>query len=305
MKAISIFFVLLVCIPMVAEYFNMKQYYHLSSLPKKNNITTENISKAAGVFKGGFAKKQEIENKAKDTKPITSINKLNLKHNDKGIPVLMYHSIGYEKGNTVRLPKEKFKAQMKYLKDKGYVTLSLDQAYDFFVSNKSVPEKALVLTFDDGYLDNYVEAFPILKELDFKATIFIITDLVGKVPGYMNIEQLKELQANKIDIESHTVFHENLKQLSYEKQLKTLKESKYFLEKSLNKKIQYLAYPYGEYTKETLKAVKETGYKMAFTTAGRWSDKVDGVLTLDRVFISGAANLDVFIERISNVNYKF
>jgi len=84
---------------------------------------------------------------------------------DKGLPVLMYHSIGYEKGNTVRLPKEKFKEQMHYLKNNDYITLSLNEAYDFFVSNKPIPEKALVLTFDDGYLDNYTEALPILKNL--------------------------------------------------------------------------------------------------------------------------------------------
>ncbi|MCJ7691048.1 MAG: polysaccharide deacetylase family protein, partial [Clostridiaceae bacterium] len=98
------------------------------------------------------------------------VNNSKVKHNDKGIPVLMYHAIGYEKGNTARVPKENFKEQMKYLKDNGYVTLTLDEAYDFFSNNKPIPEKSVVLTFDDGYVDNYVEALPILKEFGFKAT---------------------------------------------------------------------------------------------------------------------------------------
>jgi len=302
-KIILIFVAFLVCILFVARSFIEKENSQITSLAEISDNIEENISKAAGVFKDETPKILEIENKIEDTEVVTSINKLNLKHNDKGIPVLMYHSIEYEKGNTARLPKEKFKEQMKYLKENNYTTLSLEEAYDFFISNKPIPEKAVVLTFDDGYVDNYVEAFPILKELEFKATFFVITDLVDKIPSYMNLVQLKELQASGMDIESHTVNHEHLNQLSYEKQVKTLKESKEFLEKSLNKKIQYFAYPYGEFTEETLVAVKETGYKMAFTTAGKWSDKTDGILTLDRVFISGAANLDVFIERITNANY--
>ncbi|MCJ7688550.1 MAG: polysaccharide deacetylase family protein [Clostridiaceae bacterium] len=239
------------------------------------------------------------------TDAVTLVNNSKVKYNNKGIPVLMYHAIGYEKGNTVRVPKENFKEQMKYLKDNGYVTLTLDEAYDFFASNKPIPEKSVVLTFDDGYVDNYVEALPILKEFGFKATFFIITGAVDKSKSYMNIEQLKEMESSGMDIQSHTVHHKNLKELSYEKQLETLKESKNFLEKTLNKRIKYFAYPYGEYSKESLKAVKEAGYTMAFATAGRWSDKSDGILTLDRVFISGSANLDVFIDRISNPNYKF
>jgi peptidoglycan/xylan/chitin deacetylase (PgdA/CDA1 family) len=241
----------------------------------------------------------------KKTDAVTLVDDIKNKHNDKGIPVLMYHAIGYEAGNTARLPKENFKKQMKYLKNNGYVTLTLDEAYDFFAKNKPVPEKSVVLTFDDGYVDNYLEALPILKEFGFKATIFVITDAVDKSKNYMNVEQLKKMEASGMDIQSHTSHHKNFKELSYNEQLETLKRSKNFLEKSLNKRIKYFAYPYGEYSKESLKAVKEAGYTMAFATAGRWSDKSDGILTLDRVFISGSANLDVFINRISNPNYKF
>jgi peptidoglycan/xylan/chitin deacetylase (PgdA/CDA1 family) len=304
-KKISIVVIFLICMAMFVGYFIRKQHYAHSSSTKRNAIVSDDKTKTSQVFKNEPVKKQELENKMKNAVASTSANNLKLKHNDKGLPILMYHAIGYEEGNTAKIPKEKFKEQMKYLKDNGYETLTLDEAYAFFINNKPVPEKSIVLTFDDGYVDNYVEALPILKELGFKATIFMITDLVDKTPGYMNLQQLKEMQAEGMDIQSHTLYHEHLKQLSYEKQVKTLKESKEFLEKSLNKKIQYLAYPYGEYSEETLKIVKEVGYTMALSTNGRWSDKADGILTLDRVFISGAANLDVFIERISNPNYKF
>ncbi|MEK6263792.1 MAG: polysaccharide deacetylase family protein [Clostridium sp.] len=303
-KIIVIVVVVLVFISTLSGYFIRRQYYQHKSLTEKNSKIVENIN-ATEILKGEAQKTPDIEYKTENTDAIVLVAEAKIKHNDKGLPVLMYHSIGYEAGNTVRVPKENFKKQMKYLKDTGYVTLTLDEAYDFFAKNKPVPEKSVVLTFDDGYVDNYVEALPILNEFEFKATFFVITGAVGKSKNYMNIEQLKEMESSGMDIQSHTVHHKNLKELSYEKQLETLKESKNFLEKTLNKRIKYFAYPYGEYSKESLKAVKEAGYTMAFATAGRWSDKTDGILTLDRVFISGSANLDVFIDRISNPNYKF
>jgi peptidoglycan/xylan/chitin deacetylase (PgdA/CDA1 family) len=304
-KNISIIVISLLFIVIVAVYFMVRSYYPHNSLTEKNNKLATEKPKTVEAVKNESQIKQEIQSKPEDTKPSIVLNDLNVKHNDKGIPIVMYHSIGYDKGNTARVTKENFKEQMKYLRDNGYVTLTLNDAYDFFIDNKPVPEKSIILTFDDGYVDNYVEALPILKEFEFKATIFVITSLVDKVPDYMSSKQLKEMQDSGMDIESHTANHEHLKELTYEKQVITLQDSKDFLEKILNKEIQYLAYPFGEYSKETLKAATQVGYKMAITTDGRWSDKADGILTLDRVFISGAASLDVFIERITNPNYKF
>ena len=303
-KIIVIVAIVLVFISTVSGYFLGRQHYRNKALTEKNGKIVENTN-ATEISKDEAQKTQDIEYTRESIDAITLVNDSKVKHNDKGIPVLMYHAIGYEKGNTARVPKENFKKQMKHLKDNGYETLTLDGAYDFFVENKTIPKKSVVLTFDDGYVDNYVEALPILKEFGFKATIFVITGAVDKSKNYMNIEQLKEMEANGMDIQSHTVHHKNLKELSYDKQLETLKASKGFLEKTLNKRIKYFAYPYGEYSKESLKAVKEAGYTMAFSTTGRWSDKADGILTLDRVFISGSASLDVFIDRISNSNYKF
>lgn len=227
-----------------------------------------------------------------------------LKYNDNGIPVIMYHSIKYEKDNAVRIPKEDFEAQMKYLKDNGYTTLSLDELYDFMEKNTPVPEKSVVLTFDDGYKDNYETAYPILKKYGFKATIFVIANYIGK-DEYLTTSQIKELDKNGFDIESHTANHEDLSTLSYEKQLATLKSSKETLEKLLNKEVKYIAYPYGKHNENTVKAAKNAGYKLAFTTDGRWSDKSDGILTLDRVFISSSHNLDTFVYRITTPNYDF
>ena len=228
---------------------------------------------------------------------------MQLKQNNIGVPVLMYHSIPDKKGNDIQMSKDKFREQMKFLKDNGYVTLTLDDIYNFLESNKKIPLKSVAITFDDGYVDNYTNAFPILKEFGFRATVFYITSSVSN-PACISEDQLKEMQSYGIDIESHTVNHDHLSSLPYAEQLKTLKDSKEYLEKLLNKKIDYIAYPYGEYNKDTLKAVKEAGYTMALTNAGRWSYKTDGIYTLERVYISASSDLKIFNERITNPKYK-
>ncbi|KAJ49956.1 peptidoglycan/xylan/chitin deacetylase (PgdA/CDA1 family) [Clostridium tetanomorphum] len=228
----------------------------------------------------------------------------NFKYNDKGIPVLMYHSIAYEKGNELRIPKEIFKEQMLFLKENNYTTLTLDEVYEFFINNKPIPEKSVVITFDDGYNDNYTNAYPILKELNFNAVIFVVTDTIDKDKNCLTSEEIIEMNSNGIEIQSHTQKHEKLPSISYKQQLETLKNSKNFLESILNKKVDYIAYPYGLYNDSTIKALKELGFKMGFSTSGTWSDKTDGIYSLDRVYISANFNMKEFKRRLTNRNYK-
>lgn len=228
----------------------------------------------------------------------------NLKNNDQFIPVLMYHSIAYEQGNELRVPKEVFREQMKYLKENGYTTLTLDELYSFLVKNKPIPEKSIVITFDDGYKDNYENAYPVLKEFGLNATVFVITSSVDNEKDYLTSSQLKEMDKNGVDIESHTVNHDDLTKIPYDKQVETLKNSKDYLEKLLNKKIKYIAYPYGKWNDEAIKAAKDSGYIMAVTTVGGWSNKKQGIYTLDRVYISANHGMNEFKRRITNPKYN-
>jgi peptidoglycan/xylan/chitin deacetylase (PgdA/CDA1 family) len=253
-----------------------------------------------------------VNNIALPVEPI-KINKfdgLPLINNDKGIPILMYHSIDKEvdpvtgKLNELRVPKEVFREQMKYLKENGYITLTMSEVYDFFQNNKGVPEKSIVITFDDGYLDNYTNAYPILKEFGFNATVFIISGLVDKDKAYMTSEQLKEMELSGIEMQAHTANHPQLSTLDYENQMREIKDSKIFLENLLNKKIEYIAYPYGNYNENTLKIVKELEFKAAYLADGPWAYKNDGAYLYRRVYISSLRDMNNFIERITNPNYK-
>jgi len=238
-----------------------------------------------------------------------SINKssgnLSLKYNNESIPVLNYHSIGPAKLNPWVVSPNRLNMDMQYLKENGFTTLSTDEFYNFMVKNKSVPKKSVLITFDDGYEDNYTNAFPILKKYNFKATIFVITGFVDKGKQFLTSTQLKEMQRNGIDIESHTNLHEKLGTYTYDAQLKILKTSKAYIEKTLHKPVRYLAYPHDSYNLYTLKALNAAGYKMAFTTNGRWANKSNGILTLNRIFISAFHHSNSFKTRVNHSWYLF
>lgn len=267
---------------------------------KNTNEQSNSVKKAEPVIDD----KKTVEQEKAAKNIVREFKEGKLKYNDKGIPVLYYHSIDYEKGNELRLPKEKFREQMKYLKDNNYTTLTLNELYEFLQNNKPVPEKSVVITLDDGYEDNYTNAFPVLKEFGFKAVVFMITDNMDN-PKYkfLTSKEANEMDENGVAIESHTVYHDKLSQLSYEQQLKTLKDSKEVLTKTLNKKVDYICYPYGMYNNQTVKAAKEAGYTMGFTTVSGWADKHDGIYTLNRVYINAFDSMDKFIYRLTNSAY--
>ena len=121
--------------------------------------------------------------------------KENKNYNNKNIkiPILMYHSINdNDPKNKMVLPINMFKEQMLWLKENDFNTLTLDEAM-IALENDSIPENPVVITFDDGYIDNYENAFPILKENNIKATFFIITTFVDN-GYYMSSDMLKEMQ---------------------------------------------------------------------------------------------------------------
>lgn len=187
-------------------------------------------------------------------------------NDNRGVPVICYHSIGKDPTgkSPIIIPVEKFRQYLQTIKDDGYTTLTMAELNDYLFNDKPIPEKSVVLTFDDGYLDNYTNVFPILKEFNMKATIFVISTYLDGV-SYMTPNQIKEMSDYGIDIESHTVTHKRLSELSYEEQLKELKDSKETIEKITGKPIIAIAYPEGKFNEDTKKATIEAGYSMGFT----------------------------------------
>jgi peptidoglycan/xylan/chitin deacetylase (PgdA/CDA1 family) len=207
--------------------------------------------------------------------------------------ILMYHYTSESNENYMSVPREKFREQMKYLKQNNYNIISLDELYSYYSEGRPIPDKSVVLTFDDGYSNNYTYAYPILKELGFKGTIFVITSKINQ-EGYLTSDQIKELDQNGISIESHTVNHPQLKLLSYDKQYYELNESKATLEALLGREIKYVTYPYGEFNEDTIRAVTRLNYKMALSTEPDKAGKTNGIYNHHRIAVSGKYDMEHF-----------
>lgn len=214
------------------------------------------------------------------------------------VMVLNYHKIDNTFISLAVRPDD-FEAQMKYLSENGYHTISPDELYDSLAGTGELPENPVLITFDDGYVDNYTNAYPILKKYGFKATIFVITSFLGKDKNYMTWDQARELDANGISIESHTVDHKSMTDLTDEQLRMELVESKKKAEKELGHPVEYMAYPTGTYNLHIAEMVKEAGYKAAYTIKYGNVDKASNIYALERVpiFHTEDTNKD-FLERI-------
>lgn len=209
-----------------------------------------------------------------------------------GIPVLMYHSISTIPGNTLGVPVQQFTDEMEWLSRQSYTTLSLEEFYEALVNKTQVPEKPIVLTFDDGYSDNYDAAWPILHQYGFKATFFVTTNSVG--PGMMNWDQLNDLDDQGNSVASHTVHHYDLATLSSQQQVDELSLSKKDVEDHLSNKVNALCFPSGQYNQTTLELMPKLGYTLGFTTQSGKVHSGDNPLTLKRMRISGGMSITAF-----------
>ena len=205
-----------------------------------------------------------------------------------GIPVLNYHQINDVDENLLTVSTAEFETQMAWLEENGYHTITAAELADALEGHGRLPERPVLITFDDGYVDNYACAFPILKKHGMKATIFIISEYVSLYPNYLTWKQLLEMQSNGIDFGSHTVDHNVLTELSPNSVNHELADSKRTLETKLGRRVEFLAYPCG-FTNESIKArAAAAGYRGAFTVDLGNTHPGDDLYALNRVPIFGA-----------------
>ncbi len=216
--------------------------------------------------------------------------------------VLNYHKVDNMNISLSVLPED-FDEQMSYLKKHDYHTITPAELYDSLEGNAELPENPVLITFDDGYRDNYDNAYPILQKYGFKGTIFVITSFLGKYPNYITWDQAREMEEDgTISIQSHTVDHKSMTDLSDEQLRTELVDSKKQAEKELGHPVDFMAYPTGTYNLHIAELVKEAGYKAAFTIKYGNVDKASNIFALERVPIFHTENTNKdFIERIRYV----
>ena len=197
------------------------------------------------------------------------------------VPVLLYHKIDKPaKDSLVRggfTPPARFEKQLAYLKKRGFVFYTASEMIGHYRERAAFPPMGITLTFDDGWKDNYTNAFPILRRLGIKATIFLVPSCIGQVSDkalakgegareHLTRAEILEMSEQGIEFGSHSLNHRLLHQLPAEEVKFEVLESKRQLEELLQKSCKVFAYPAGFFNEEVRAVVEETGHVGAFTT---------------------------------------
>lgn len=185
------------------------------------------------------------------------------------IPVLLYHDVQYSytpDRAVITITPERFEEHVAALLSNGYTPVSFEDVCNASKGKFTMPEKPVIISFDDGYDTNYKYAFPIIKKYGVKTTIFVVADTVGKVlesSVHFNWEQAKEMQkSGLVSIQSHTLNHYDLTELDRFQLERELRLSKYLVEKNLGTACDMVAFPYGNYNQTVSDAAKRAGYRV-------------------------------------------
>jgi peptidoglycan/xylan/chitin deacetylase (PgdA/CDA1 family) len=221
------------------------------------------------------------------------------------VPIIMYHSVNPDAHpeNRLSVTPKTFQRQMYFLKKHRYNVLPLESLIDLIKDKKKFPPKTIFITFDDGYRDIYLYAFPILKKYNLPATIFIITNEVGRAQNdRLTWEEIKAMRdSGIISIGSHSLGPEPLTNLKSEEVIKKeIFDSKKILEEKLGHQINFFSYPEGRFNAKIRQYVIDAGYKLAVATHPGRDYPDDDLFALKRLRISeNARNLFVFMVETS------
>jgi Predicted xylanase/chitin deacetylase len=196
---------------------------------------------------------------------------------------LAYHKVSTAP-SIYSINPDLFERQLRYLAENGYKTISLPYLAEALAGKTPLPSKAIVITFDDGYEDNYLTALPLMEKYGMRAAVFIAVNKVSQ-PGYMSWDQINAMQAKGLDIGSHSMSHPALTDISPSEQTKEILASKATLEKHLNRPVEFIAYPHGKFTPAMFNLLRQAGYRGAFSGISGLNFPGDNPYTLKRISI--------------------
>ena len=232
-------------------------------------------------------------------------------------PILAYHSVHPYRRDVINVSPQRFAQQMQWLADHGFRGVSLQHYRQALAAGQPSAARMVAITFDDGYLDNYTQAWPILQRHHFTATIFVVPSRVGTnivhddawltqfptVPcaayAYMDWQHILSLNDAGFEIGSHTVTHPLLDEIPVNDQEHEIHESKRLLEARLRNPVVSFCYPAGHFTDDCLRFVKEAGYHQAVVTPYQSGQIRGGDFTLKRSGLYRDDTLPRFLFKIS------
>ena len=219
------------------------------------------------------------------------------------VPVLMYHMVDTAVPSSDRITLHltvmapAFEAQIKLLRGAGYRPLSLDDVWGG-LGGRTPPARGVVLTFDDGYEDNYTVAFPILKKYGWTGTFFVVTSTIG-TRGHMTPSQLDEMSRAGMAIESHGQHHIDFSQLPLGAARTELSKSKRIIAGWSGKPVEFFAYPAGRFTPALERLLGDLGYHGALTEIPGFVTPTSRPFALERVRVDHDDGLASFARKLN------
>jgi peptidoglycan/xylan/chitin deacetylase (PgdA/CDA1 family) len=222
-----------------------------------------------------------------------------------GTPILMYHAFGKpgESASRYVLPVQRFERQMAWLKRLRYNVLSLEDYLHYRDEDRLPPVRSVVITADDGYVDNYSIAYPILKRYGFPATIFLVSGNVGDVNRWdeqglllrdralMSWTEIKEMLRGGVTFGAHTRTHPMLTTVSPDRAHAEIDGSRAELAQALDRPIQLFSYPHGKYDATARSIVEQVGYLGACSTRAGMNSPATSKFELRRTEVRGTDSL--------------
>jgi hypothetical protein len=220
----------------------------------------------------------------------------------KGLTILTYHGISNEIYPDETVTPEEFEKQLQYIKE-NYKVISLEEAVEYIQADIEKIAGSIVITFDDGYSDNYHYAYPLLNKHNFPATIFLISDFINDKEGkYLSQSQIHKMKSNNISFGSHTISHRILTGLTNKEVVREIRDSKDILEAQLGQRINSFAYPVGtmvDFNDEIVKIVKDSKYACACSNVYGINDSNTNIFALKRIGIETTDNFFIFKKKLN------
>jgi peptidoglycan/xylan/chitin deacetylase (PgdA/CDA1 family) len=225
----------------------------------------------------------------------------------RGPVILMYHAIGWpsESASSYVVPAARFRRQMAWLKWCGFRVIPLADLVADLRANRIPPRRSIVLTFDDGYSDNWGEALPILRRYRLPATVFVVSTAIGRrawwpdaVPLFertiLTSDQLAELTESRIEIGAHSRTHRSLTSLTPGALQAEVMESRAQLQQAAGSEVRAFAYPFGDCSEQVIEEVASAGFEAACCSRSGVADPAAPLFALPRVEVRGTDSLAAF-----------
>jgi len=210
-------------------------------------------------------------------------------------PILLYHHIGISSSQVASIyyvAPEDFETQMRALRDWGYTSISISQLVEAILRGAPLPNHPVVITFDDGNLDVYTNAYPIMQKYDFTGVMYLIVNELH-ADGYISIDQIKEMIAAGWEVGSHSMTHAHLSD-AHERLNLEIYQSRIELQGALGLPVRGFAYPYGEMDATVSTQVQSYGYTSAVGLGTLWNQSVYNLYYLSRRPVIGGIDLGTF-----------